>query len=262
MSKSVIKINNACVYLDGREILHNFELDIPRGRHTFILGPNGSGKTTLVKLLLGHVYPAVGGSIEVLGRKFGSSDIRELRRHIAVASPMLSVFTDINLSGLEIVLTGIDSVFGIFREYSEHEKELAMLQLEKFNALHLADRSFKNMSSGEQIRVLIARAIVCSPALLILDEPSVFLDPAGREKLLSEIALLPEKNPEITMLFITQRIEDITPCFAHGVLIADGRNFDSGNTSTLLTEEKLSKIFNINIKLVPGINGRLWSICV
>ena len=262
MNKSVVKISNASVYLDGREILHNLNLDIPEGRHTFILGPNGSGKTTFVKLLLGHLYPAYGGKIEILGKTFGNADIRQLRRSIAVASPMLADFALKQYTGLEVVLSGIDSAFGIFREYTESEKKLATEQLAKFGCSNLADRKYESMSSGEQIKILIARALISSPSLLILDEPSVFLDPAGREKLLQEIDVLPEKNPQITMLFITQRIEDILPIFTHGILLSDGKIADCGKASQLLTEEKLSAIFKTGIKLIPGINGRLWSICV
>ena len=262
MNKSVIKISSASVYVDGKKILHDLELDIPCGRHTFILGPNGSGKTTFVRLLLGHLYPAFGGKIEVLGNVFGKSDIRKLRRSIAAVSPLLADFSLSNCTGLEVVLSGIDSALGVFREYTQAEKHLAAEQLEKFNCLHLADRKYSAMSSGEQIRVLISRALISSPSLLILDEPSVFLDPAGRETLLKEIAQLPEKVPETTMLFITQRIEDILPCFTYGVLLSDGKISDCGKASEMLTEEKLSKIFKIKMKLIPGNNGRLWSICV
>ena len=134
--------------------------------------------------------------------------------------------------------------------------------MEKFNCAYLAEQKYECMSSGEQIRVLISRALISSPSLLILDEPSVFLDPAGREKLLAEIAGLPVKLPQLTMLFITQRIEDIIPCFTYGILLSDGRISDCGYAADILTDEKLSSIFKTNIKIIPGINGRSWSICI
>ena len=261
MNKTVVKARNVCVYQSGTEILHNLDFEINKSDHTFILGPNGAGKTTLVKLLLGHLHPAFGGTFEVLGRTFGKSDIRELRRHIAVASPLLTEFYTPEQTGLELVLSGIDSAMGIFRKYTADEKKSALEQLEKFNCTHLADRNFSEMSSGEQIRVLITRALVSKPDLLILDEPSVFLDPAGREKLLSELDLLPQKYPDITMLFITQRTEDILPCFKHGILLSQGRIYDSGASEKLLTAEKLSTIFQIKMQLVAGANNRIWSIC-
>ena len=261
MNSPVVQAENICVYLNGTEVLHGLNFEIAKSQHTFILGPNGAGKTTLVKLLLGHLYPAIGGKLEVLGRRFGKDDIRELRRHIAVASPLLNGFASDTMTGLELVLSGLDSALGIFRKYSAGEKEKALSQLEKFNCAQLADRRFCEMSSGEQIRILICRALVVSPELLILDEPSVFLDPAGREKLLSELNGLPDAVPGLTMLFITQRTEDILPCFKNGLLLSQGRIYDSGAAENLLTEEKLSRVFNINIKLVSGANGRLWSVC-
>ena len=261
MSDTVVKAANVSVFRNGVEILRELDFSVRQSEHTFILGPNGAGKTTLVKLLLGHLYPACGGTLEVLGRVFGKSDIRELRRHIAVASPLLTEFSTPEQTGLETVLSGIDQAMGIFRKYSASEKENALTQLEKFNCTHLADRKFSEMSSGEQIRVLIARALVSFPELLILDEPSVFLDPSGREKLLTELNDLPEKNPGMTMLFITQRTEDILPIFKHGILLSGGRIFDSGAAEDLLTEEKLSDVFGIRMKLVSGANQRLWSIC-
>ena len=75
MSGNIIEIENACVYRDGNEILHDFSWSIAKGQHSFILGPNGAGKSTLVKLLIGHLYPAFGGKIQVLGREFGKDNI-------------------------------------------------------------------------------------------------------------------------------------------------------------------------------------------
>ena len=182
--------------------------------------------------------------------------LRNYKIHVALFDQQMPEQT-----GLELVLSGIDSAMGIFRKYTADEKKSALEQLEKFNCTHLADRNFSEMSSGEQIRVLIARALVSKPDLLILDEPSVFLDPAGREKLLSELDLLPQKYPDITMLFITQRTEDILPCFKHGILLSQGRIYDSGASEKLLTAEKLSTIFQIKMQLVAGANNRIWSIC-
>ena len=261
MNKNVVKAENVCVYQSGVEILHKLDFEIKKSEHTFILGPNGAGKTTLVKLLLGHHHPACGGTLEVLGRTFGKADLRELRRHIAVASPLLTEFYSPEQNALDLVLSGIDSVMGIFRKYTDDEKEKALSLLEKFNCRHLAGRKFPEMSSGEQIRILLSRALISSPDLLVLDEPSVFLDPAGREKLLSELERLPEINPDMTMLFITQRTEDILPLFKHGILLSDGKIFDKGLSEHLLTGEKLSQVFQIDLKLVSGANGRLWSIC-
>ena len=131
----------------------------------------------------------------------------------------------------------------------------------KLNILHLADRNLKTLSSGEQMRVLICRALVMRPQLLILDEPCVFLDPAGREELLKTVTTLAQELSDITILFITQRISDLLPMFTNGLLLSDGRIFAKGSAKDLLTEEKLSELFKVDLQLVEGKNGRKWSVC-
>ena len=261
MNDCVIKLSDVCVFRDGKEILHGINLDIPQGRHTFILGPNGSGKTTFVKLLLGHLYPAYGGDVEVLGRRFGESDIREMRRHIGAASPLLNEFGFTGTTVKDIILSGFDSSIGLFREPSDEEILIANQEMEKFSIRTLADRTYNTLSSGEQIRVLIARALINSPELLILDEPCVFLDPAGREKLLEELDVLSANNQNLTIIYITQRTEDITPLFQYGILLSQGKIFAEGKTEFLLDENKLSTVFQTPLQLVKGKNGRSWSIC-
>ena len=211
MTGNIIEIDNAFVYRDGKEILHNFSWSIAKGQQSFILGPNGAGKSTLVKLLIGHLYPAFGGKIQVLGREFGKDNISEMRRYIALASPFLMDFQLGSFSVTDLVYSGFDSALGVFREISVQEKNIAESVMKKMGILHLADRSFQTLSSGEQMRVLICRALVMRPELLILDEPCVFLDPAGREELLKTVESLAKSDTDITILFITQRISDITP---------------------------------------------------
>ena len=257
----IIEIENACVYRDGKEVLHNFSWSIARGEHSFILGPNGAGKSSLVKLLIGHLYPAFGGKIQVLGRVFGKDNISEMRKHIALASPVLFDFQLEDFTVKELVYSGFDSALGVFREITYQEQLSAENIMTKLNILHLADRSLKTLSSGEQMRVLICRALVMRPKLLILDEPCVFLDPAGREELLKTVATLAHEISDITILFITQRISDLLPLFANGLLLSDGRIFAKGAAEELLTEEKLSRLFKVDLQLVEGKNGRKWSVC-
>ena len=116
------------------------------------------------------------------------------------------------------------------------------------------------MSSGEQVKVLIARAMMNNPELLILDEPSVYLDIAGREFLLETIANLAKTRPELTMVFITQRIEDILPVFERGMILKAGRIEALGTREEVLTEENLKQAFGLNIRLIRSNNGRFWTV--
>ena len=116
------------------------------------------------------------------------------------------------------------------------------------------------MSSGEQVKVLIARALMTSPELMILDEPSVYLDIAGREFLLNTIDELAAAHPELTIIFITQRIEDILPAFNRGMILRQGDIISYGSRDEVLTEQNLRRAFDLDIRLIHARNGRLWTV--
>ena len=122
------------------------------------------------------------------------------------------------------------------------------------------ERTVATMSSGEQVKVLIARAPMTQPELMILDEPSVYLDIAGREFLLNTIAELAAAHPELTIIFITQRIEDILPEFTRGMILRQGEIQAYGSRDEVLTEQNLKAAFDLDIRLIRARNGRLWTI--
>ena len=256
-----VHVQNARVYLSGREVLHGINWDVERGERCFILGANGAGKTTLVRMLMGYSWPLFGATVEVLGKRFGVVNIRELRRRIAWVSPLMHQWLgDRSWTGLEMTLSGPDATIGLFREPSAQEVERARTLLAHLRAEHLANRTVVTMSSGEQVKVLIARALMTDPDLMILDEPSVFLDIAGREFLLRTIADLANQRPNLTLIFITQRIEDILPVFNRGLILHEGNILAQGSREDILTESILRRAFDLPIRLIPGSEGRLWTV--
>lgn len=256
-----VKIENASVYLGGREILHDLSWEVKRGERCFILGANGAGKTTLVKLLMGYAWPVYGAKVEVLGKRFGEVNLADLRRSIAWVSPFIQQFIgDKEWTGLDLVLAGLDGTFGLFREVSEEEKEHALTVMRDLHCDHLRDRTLHTMSSGEQVKILIARALLIRPELMILDEPSVYLDIAGREFLLESIRRLAHERPELTIVFITQRIEDILPVFNRGMILKAGDIAAHGDRDEVLTEPNLKNAFGLDIRLIRTNSGRLWSV--
>ncbi|MBR2510392.1 MAG: ATP-binding cassette domain-containing protein [Lentisphaeria bacterium] len=257
--EQAIDVNGATVFLGGREILHNISWQVKKGDRCFILGANGAGKTTLVKMLMGYAWPLFGAHVSVLGQKFGQTNLIELRKRVAWVSPYMQQMADPELRGLELVVSGVDSTFGLFRKMLPEEEAKAISILEKLKCVHLKDQQLMTMSSGEQVKILIARAMMNNPELLILDEPSVYLDIAGREFLLETIAEMAHDHPEITIVFITQRIEDIMPVFDKGMILKSGNIQSYGKREEVLTEANLSEAFDLNIILTPGKNGRLWS---
>ena len=259
---NIINIENARVFLSGREILKNINWQVKRGERCFILGANGAGKTTLVRMLMGYAWPLFGARVEVLGHRFGTVNLQEVRRRIAWVSPLMHQWlnSERNWTGREMVLSGPDATIGLFRDPTPEEEERAASLLRSLRAEELADREVNTMSSGEQVKVLLARALMTDPELMILDEPSVYLDIAGREFLLHTIAELASSHPQLTIIFITQRIEDILPEFSRGMILRQGEILSYGERNDVLTEENLRRTFDLDIRLIHAANGRLWTV--
>ncbi len=257
---NAITIEGASVYLDENLVLKDINWTLASGARCFIMGANGAGKTTLVKLLMGYAWPVYGAKVEILGYRYGASNLTEVRRKIGWVSPFMQHWTSSESKALHVVLSGLDGSLGLFRQPQPDEIKRAMEILEQLNAAHLAERSWYALSSGEQVKFLIARALITSPELLILDEPSVYMDLAGREYLLCEIEKFANNRPDLTLIFITQRIEEIMPVFRYGMALKNGRIFKSGTTEEVLTEENLESIFHIPVRLLRTDDGRFWPV--
>jgi len=255
-----INIEHAKVSLQGKEILHDINWKVISGAKYFILGANGSGKTTLVRTLLGYIWAHYGAKIEILGQKFWHTDINELRKSIAWISPFIQKTIEPNTTGVDIVLSGKTGTLGFFRAATEKELDEVTKILNDLNGLHLANKDFSQMSSGEQMKILVARALNANPKLMILDEPSVYLDITERENFLKIVDNLARTKKDLTIIFITQRIEDILPSFNQGMILKSGEIVFQGEREEILTSETLKKAFNVDIKLIKTENGRLWSI--
>ena len=258
-------IRNATLKLEGNTILHDFNWQVERGERWFILGPNGAGKTTLVKMILGMAWPLYGAEVRVLGCRYGSCDISEVRKKVAWASPFLSNWTedsDFRWTALDVALSGLDSTIGFYRKPLDSEVEMALAALDRIGAKHLAGRFYDRLSSGEQIKALIARALIGHPELMILDETCVYLDLSSREYLLSAVDDLAQGPDAPTMIFITQRIEEITATFTKGMILGSGRVQSCGERADILTAENLSEAFGMKIRLISRQDGRFWPVPV
>lgn len=260
MSNLAINIKDATVVIKGKTILENLSFKVYEGEKYFIIGCNGAGKTTLVKTILGYLWPLYGATVEVLGQKYGETNLNELRKSIAWVSPFIQQHLDSSLTGLDMVLSGQDGFLGFYRKATKEELTKAEKLLENLNALHLANKSITGMSSGEQIKILIARALFTKPKLMILDEPNVFLDIAEKEFLLKTLKQIAQENPKLTMIFISQRIEDILPEFNKGMILSSGKIIQTGNRTEILTKNNLKNAFGVEVELVQNKNGRIWAI--
>lgn len=255
---NIIDIEGANVFRGKKQILHDINWRVAEGEHWFILGPNGAGKSTLINLLMGFAWPIFGAKVEVLGNRYGKCNLMELRKKFSWISPLMFSMTQPETTAIDVVLSGLDATIGIHREVTPEEVAIATETLEKLECGYLTNQTFGTLSSGEQVKILICRGMLLSPQLLILDEACVHLDLHTREYLLNYIDNIAAKKIVSNIIFISHRIEDITPTFTKGMIITDGRIAHHGERGDILTEENIRNTFNLDITLHATSNGRFW----
>ncbi len=254
--KKVLSLNNIIWCRDGEKILNDISFEINEGEQWAILGLNGAGKTSILDILMGYNYPT-GGIAEVIGTKFGKASLPEMRKRIGFVSSSLDKFhqTLNRETGLNIVLSGKFSSFGIYQDIDAVSKEKAESILEELNLRHLSDRTYNTFSQGERRRVLIGRALMGEPELLILDEPCSGLDIRAREDVLNIVNRI--SLEERHLIYVTHHIEELTSAITHVLLIKDGGIVAAGPKKEMLTGELLSETYKTPVK-VYFENERPW----
>ena len=242
----IIEAKQISVIRDSKYILKDVNWSVKTGEHWAILGFNGSGKTSLLALINGYLFPSK-GEIQVLGKTFGKYDWRELRKSIGWVSTALQERLYGNETVENIVLSGKYASLRLFDEPSREDRDFAISILERLDSLELLNRTYGTLSQGEKQKVLIARGLMSSPRLLILDEPCTGLDIFAKEKLLSIIEKICREKDAPTLIYVTHVIEEILPAFSHTLLLRRGQVHSSGETSSVLTKENLSDFFEASV---------------
>ena len=216
-----------------------------------LLGPNGSGKTSLVRLFSGYSYPSE-GTLDVLGERFGRTDLRLLRARIGWVHSDVRYQIPPFMSAAEVVLSRARGGLVLYGEVPQADRERAGRQLDLLAVSHLAGRRFATLSTGERQRVLIARALAPDVELLLLDEPAIGLDPAARERFLEDLAALFRHRPELTVVYVTHDIAEITTAYDGVLLLDGGRAVAGGGPRATLTERNLQAIFRAALPAAAG----------
>jgi iron complex transport system ATP-binding protein len=245
---AILKIDSLSVFREGTPILQDVDWAIQPYEHWVILGPNGSGKSSLLSVLGGYLTPTK-GECEVLGRRFGFSDWRELRAHLGIVSSTLASMVPPDEPAFWTVLTGRDGGIGLWARVSPAERKEACTWLAKVEAEHLADRPWQVLSMGEKQRVLVARALIRSPRLLILDEPCAGLDPVAREGFLAFISRLMAKRTAPSIVLVTHHVEEIVPGITHAILLRRGCVAAAGPLRQTLRSDVLERVFESPLSL-------------
>lgn len=237
-------------------ILDDINWQVEQKENWAILGLNGSGKTTLLQLITGYLWPTKGG-LTVLGKTFGQASIPDLRKKIGWVSSALGYQMKGHFLAEDIVLSGKFATIGIHQVVSKEEQQEARDLLATCGGDHLIGKRFDVMSQGQRQITLIARALMAKPPLLILDEPCNGLDLFAREQLLERITAIASAPEAPNLLFVTHYTEELLPCFDNLMLLKEGKIFDQGKTSQLLTTPNLESFYDKPVKLVPLAGNRV-----
>lgn len=213
----VIHFNHVTIRYGARTILKDLDWTVMQGEHWALSGQNGSGKSTLLSLVCADNPQSYACDISLFGHKRGSGEsIWDIKRHIGYVSPEMHRSYKQNIPSIEIVASGLKDTIGLYTRPKEDEKIQCRKWLNVFGIGNLEDRMFHEMSSGEQRLVLLARAFVKEPDLLILDEPLHGLDDINR-KMVKDIVDDYCKNPEVTLIYVTHYQEELPKCIDHSI---------------------------------------------
>ncbi|MDE3084973.1 MAG: ABC transporter ATP-binding protein, partial [Verrucomicrobiota bacterium] len=244
----ILDVSHLTIERGRTRILRDVNWRIERGQHWAVLGANGSGKTSLLRALTGYLPPTA-GHIAVLGKIYGRADWRELRLHIGLVSSALQSYIPSAESAFETVLSGKFAQLDLWAKIKPAERAAATRILRQIDAAHLAGREWMFLSQGERQRVLIGRALMAAPRLLILDEPCAGLDPVAREQFLRFFDRLARRPRAPALVFVTHHIEEITPAFTHALVLREGAVVAAGPKSRVVTSAALSQAFGARIRV-------------
>lgn len=228
----LIDIRDATVSYGGIDTLSGLTWCMNKGENWCVLGPNGSGKSTIIKLILGENVQGYANDIRIFGVKKGSGEsVWDLKENIGIVSGELQVQYWKNMSALDVIASGFYNSIGLYQYPTSAQKQAVLKWADALELGGLIERNFHHLSYGQRRLVLIARAMVKSPVLLILDEPCHGLDIPNRKRVLELIELIGDATPT-NILYVTHHPEEVLPCMTHvlrlerGAVLAQGKKED------------------------------------
>ncbi len=247
MSKTVVEIE--ALHVEREEvIIERIDWRVEAGQHWVILGANGSGKTSLLSTITGYL-PLTAGTISVLGETYGKTDWRDLRTRIGMVSSAIQQLMPDYETALNAIISGKRAMIGLWGDTEVDDRSRALEIIRQIEAEPLANRPWRFLSQGERQRVLIGRALMAQPELLILDEPCAGLDPVAREQFLQFLDRLSRDAAAPSLVLVTHHVEEIMPGFSHVLILKRGRVLASGAKDIVMTAAQLSEAFGAPLRL-------------
>lgn len=236
--REVVSVRNVDFRYNSDNVLSDISFEVSRGDYLGIVGPNGSGKTTLLKLILGY-YKPTRGEIEVFGKKPENLKERDLIGYV----PQITAGKIVSFpaTAKEVVLMGLVSQKKFPKAIRREDEKKAEEILEMMNMVNLKERMVGELSGGERQKILLCRALIHDPELLILDEPVTALDPESRQ----EFYLLLERinrEKEVTIMMVTHDTGEIGN-YATKLLYLDRRVIFFGSLENFCQSEEMTRFF-------------------
>jgi iron complex transport system ATP-binding protein len=258
-SSPAIELRDVTYFADGKTILDSVNWTVQHGEHWAILGPNGSGKTTLLKIACGYLWPNGGGVVLRRGKEL--THLPELRKSIGWVTAALVGEIPTRERALNTVVSGkfaqIGYLGGLWGQASRYDFACARRYLKELGCDHLSEQEFGTLSQGEQQKVLIARARMTKPYLIILDEPCAGMDPGARENFLASLRKVGARKKMPALIYVTHHIEEILPRFKKTLVLREGKVLYAGRTKQILKPHVLTELYGEPFSLIRR-KGRHW----
>ena len=256
---SVVDLSNVGVRRGNKWLLDGVTWDVEEGDRWVVVGPNGAGKTTLMNMLSCQMHPTTGVA-GILDEVLGTVDVFELRPRIGVTSAAVADRIPKSERVRDVVVSASYAVMGRWNEeYDSMDHGRADELMAQMHILELADRTFGTLSEGERKRVLVARALMTDPELLLLDEPAAGLDIAGREELVASLSDLCRDDYAPATVLVTHHMEEIPDGITHALLLKEGKVVAMGPAHQVLTDDLLSQTFDVPLQVSRTEDGRWWA---
>jgi iron complex transport system ATP-binding protein len=246
---------------NDKTILRSVHWSVRFGEHWAILGPNGSGKTTLLRIACGYIWPNAGGEVYRRGELL--TNLPELRKSIGWVTSTLTPQIPQREKAIRTVVSGKFAQIGLLERFGgnagKEDYAAARRYLSEMGCDHLREQEFGVLSQGEQQKVLIARARMTRPYLIVLDEPCAGMDPGARENFLATLCRVATQAKSPALIYVTHHVEEILPLFKKTLVLKDGQVLRSGDTRRVLKPSILKELYGISFSIIKK-KGRSWPV--
>jgi molybdate transport system ATP-binding protein len=232
----VVEMKDTTVKYKDIVVLDKLNWTMRRGENWAILGPNGSGKSTIIRLILGDNLQGYANQVILFGRQKGSGEtLWEIKKHIGVVSSELQIQYRKKMSAYDVIASGFYDSIGLYQYPTPEQKVIVDEWVELLRIGDIANQSYHHLSYGQKRMILLARAMVKSPTLLIMDEPCHGLDISNRRRILRIIEMI--GGTPTHLLYVTNHKDEILDCITHVMRLHKGKALEQGRKEVVLGSE-------------------------